>query len=137
MLYGINYKSNEMHNKGYVVDGKLKTYFTNPISSMKAAEELENLSQGNLVFTVFELEKEKENKVNKSKIVDSYDEYEKKFLEEDGSVLAQKIEDLWLYNQMATFKKYFEGMSEKEQNDFMVKSGLKFKFKEEEQKERE
>lgn len=86
---------------------------------------------------VFELGDEMSSKVNENNIANSVEEFDEKFFEGVCDVLVQKLDDLWIYNHMAQFKKHFDGMSEKEQNDFLIKSGLKFKFKEEEQKERE
>lgn len=131
MLYGINFKSDEKHNKGLKIDENLEVYFSNPVSSIKTAEMLEKIADGNLEFTVFELDDEMASKVNENKIAKSFEQFNDEFFDYVCSLLIQKLDELWVYNHLAGFKKRFESMSEKEQYEFMIESGLKFKPQEE------
>lgn len=140
MLYGINFKSAEKHNKGLKINENLDVYFSNPVSSIKSAEMLEKIADGNFEFAVFELDNEMASKVSENNIANSVEEFDDKFFEGVCDILVQKLDDLWLYNNMETFKKHFDSMSLSEQDKFLIEMGLKFKPKEElkeEQKERE
>lgn len=101
---------------------------------------LEKIADGNFEFAVFELDNEMASKVSENNIANSVEEFDDKFFEGVCDVLIQKLDDLWLYNNMAAFKKRFDSMSSSEQDKFLTEMGLKFKPKEElkeEQKERE
>lgn len=129
MLYGINYNSNEKHDKGYVINEKLDVYFTNPLSALKSAEELEIIADGAFNFSVFE--KGNEMGIKKDNIANSFEQFNNEYLENVCDVLVQKLDELRVHNFFNKFKNHFDSMSPSEQDEYLTKMGFKFKPQEE------
>lgn len=129
MLYGINYKTGKKYDKGLKIDEKLDVYFENPVSALKSAEELEIIADGAFDFFVFESEKEA-GKGN-LKIAKSFEQFNDEYLENACDALVQSLDELSVYNLMSNFKNHFDAMSPSEQDEYLIKMGLKFKPQEE------
>lgn len=127
MLYGIEFKNSKKVEKEFATNDKLDVYFSNAVTAIKVAGTLEEVSDNRLNYSVFELTAEQEKLADKSKIVDTFEQYQTMHAEHVSNAIAETLERNKINKIMANVKKHVDAMSTEELKEY----GFKFEEKKE------
>lgn len=145
MLYGIEFRDSEKALKEYPEglrdelqsSDRFDIYFSNPVTAIKVASHYEKLNEGLVDYSVFELTKEQEKVVDKSRIVDT----EKQFYTLHSEIVKDSIKNTVNRTKeariFANFKKNFDAMTEEEQFAYLDSMGLKYKVQDQDEMDRD
>lgn len=145
MLYGIEFRDSEKALREYPEglrdelqsSDRFDIYFSNPVTAIKVASHYEKLDEGLVDYSVFELTKEQEKVVDKSRIVDT----EKQFYTLHSEIVKDSIKNTVNRTKeariFANFKKNFDAMSEEEQFAYLDSMGLKYKVQDQDEMDRD
>lgn len=127
MLYGIEFKNSKKVEKEFATNDKLDVYFSNAVTAIKVAGALEEVSDNRLNYSVFELTAEQEKLADKSRIVDTFEQYQTMHAEHVCNAIAETLERNKINKIMANVKKHVDAMSTEELKEY----GFKFEEKKE------
>lgn len=127
MLYGIEFKNSKKVEKEFATNDKLDVYFSNAVTAIKVAGALEEVSDNRLNYSVFELTVEQEKLADKSRIVDTFEQYQTMHAEHVCNAIAETLERNKMNKIMANVKKHVDAMSTEELKEY----GFKFEEKKE------
>lgn len=134
MLYGIEFKDSKKGLEEYpkevreeiATTDKFDIYFSNPVTAIKVASFYEK-SYDDHDYSVFELTAEQEKLADKSRIVDTFEQYQTMHAEHVSNAIAETLERNKINKIMANVKKHIDAMSTEELKEY----GFKFEEKKE------
>ncbi len=134
MLYGIEFKDSkkgleeypEEIRKDVSTTDRFDIYFSNPVTAIKVASFYEKAYYDH-DYSVFELTAEQEKTVDKSRIADTFEQYQTMHAEHVNNAIAQTLERVKMNKIFANFKAKFDAMTPEEQDKYLLDNGLNFR----------
>lgn len=126
MLYGIEFKDSKEGLKEYpeevrediATTDRFDIYFSNPVTAIKVANYYEKLDENILDYSVFELTTEQEKMIDKSRIVDTFEQYKTMHSEHVRNAISETLERNKINKLMAYYIKNFCTMPPVEQEQY-------------------